>query len=174
MHATCSVVLLVLLAVGCSRPPKAHYTFALPSAAGLRAKAPITFKGVPVGYIDGIRLAAQGSNGAAGVIATGYITDPQMHLLAGDTARIVTVALLANPQIEIVRSTDAGSLLPVGSTVMVASPPSALTVFTGLLEAASEMRDLPPDKQKRVADQIRAVIATAKADCSNGPPVDSK
>src|SRR4051812_44393786 len=96
-------LMALLFSGGCSRPSKVAYTFALPMANGLKEKSEITFLGVQVGYVANIRLAATASNIPPGIIATGYITNPQMRLLLGDTARIVTVKPLAEPELEIVR-----------------------------------------------------------------------
>ncbi|MDB6112229.1 MAG: MlaD protein, partial [Pedosphaera sp.] len=129
------------------------YTFALPSANGLKDKADITFRGVQVGYVTDIRLAPATSNIAPGIIATGYITNPQMRLILGDTARVITVKILAEPELEIVRVSASGPPLPAGSTIVASSTPSGLTSVADVadvLATAIEVRLLPPDKQRHV------------------------
>jgi ABC-type transporter Mla subunit MlaD len=166
MRTIFTIVLLLLIGLaGCIRPRHNEYDFALPSAAGLKERAPITFKGIQVGYITNLRLA---SGEAGPVVATGHITDANMRLFKGDTARVITVGLFADPQIEILRASDSGPELPAGSTVVATSLPSAISVFADLLDIVAEVRRLPPDKQKQVAQQIRAIIDEAKDGSSTG------
>jgi ABC-type transporter Mla subunit MlaD len=158
------VLVLLLVAAGCDRSSNRHYQFNLPSAASLKDRATITFRGVPVGYITDIQ---QSSNQPTAVIASGYITNPQMRLQTGDTARIIVRSLLGDPQIEIIRNADTGAELLIGSTVDVSPLPSAPSSITNLLDEASKFSRLPPEKQGQIAQQIRVLIDAADADTNS-------
>src|SRR5262245_47258825 len=111
---------LVVFATGCSRPSQRQYRFALQSSGDLKENADITFLGVRVGRVTALQLAHDGQS----VVATGSITDPKMRLLQGDTAQVTIGGLLADPHIEIIRSSQSGAELPVGSIVKTWLPKS--------------------------------------------------
>lgn len=160
MRTIISVTLVLFcIMTGCSRAPQKCYSFVLPSADGLKERTVIRFKGLRVGYIHDIRLD---SGKASTVVATGYITEPQMRVVSGDTARIIVPGLLANEEIEIIRGADAGAELPVGSAIPVAPRPGPPSALTNLLDVASEFLNLPADKQQQVAQQFRSIVEAAK------------
>lgn len=163
-------LLLLVFTSGCRRSGNRQYQFALDSNAGLKEKTPITYKGLQVGYVTHLRTSSQGP----AVIATGRITDANMHLLAGDSARVVTVSLLGDPQIEIVRASDAGTELPPETLVATSSQPPVAPVLSELVEIAEQLRKLSPERQKLLAEQIRALIEKARQEEAASPPVPAK
>jgi len=152
-------LLLLVLFPGCNRSGKRQYQFALDATTtGLKENAPITYKGLQVGYVSHLRPSSQGP----AVIATGRITDPKMHLLAGDSARVVTVALLGDPQIEIVRASDTGTELPPETMVATSSQAPVVPTQSELVEMAAQLRQLSPERQKQLSQEIHALIDKAQ------------
>jgi ABC-type transporter Mla subunit MlaD len=151
-------LLLLAFMPGCSRSGKRQYQFALESAAGLKENAPITYKGLQVGYVTHLRSSMHGP----AIIATGRITDPNMHLLAGDSARVVTVALMGDPQIEIVRASESGTELPAETLVATSSQAPVAPILSELVEIAAQLRQLSPERQKQLSEEIHALIEKAR------------
>ena len=108
---------LAVLATSCGTKARSEYTFKFRSDDGLGDRAIIKFLGVEVGYIRNLHLAPDGES----VVATGYITEPNMRILQGDTGQVVLTGLLGDPEIEIVRSSTNGTELPAGSTIVVST-----------------------------------------------------
>jgi hypothetical protein len=92
----------------------------------------------------GLSAAANGHS----VVATGLITDPKMRLLQGDTARVIIPGLLAHPQIEIARSSQSGTEVPVGSAVEVSLPKSTI--------------NLSADQEKRLESIVETIKGAVK------------
>lgn len=133
--------------------PERWYLFSLQSTAGLKENAPITFLGVKVGHIANIRLSPDGGS----VVATGAITNPEMRLREGDTARLATVALLADPEIQIVRPSPAAPAPPeleAGSQLAVSSPPEI---------------SLSPENKKQLEEIIGRLLDPVKPSFPESP-----
>lgn len=138
---TLAVLTLAFLGTSCSRGLQRQYLFSLKSTAGLRENAAITFLGVKVGHIADVRLNTDGES----AVATAYITNPEMRLRHGDTARVVIVGLLGDPEIEITRHSQAEPELDAGSRI-----------------AVSPEIPLSPEAKKQLHETIGTVLDTLK------------
>ena len=111
---------LVILFVVFGRGPKERdYLFSMKTSSGLHKNEAITYLGVKVGHIEEIRLSADGE----GVVAAAFITDPQMKLRQGDTARVAFPSFFGTGEIQILRTSEGAAELAEGSTIPVAAPP---------------------------------------------------
>jgi hypothetical protein len=72
------------------------------------------------------------------------------------------MSLLGDPQIEIVRASESGTELPPETMVATSSQPPVSPVLSELVEIAAKLRQLSPERQKQLSEQIHGLIEQAQ------------
>lgn len=117
----------------------------LPSGGGLYKKSNVTYRGIQVGVVDGLRVE-DGS-----VVVTMFLNDsidiPKTDLVAEVHSR----SAIGEQYIELLPQTDSGPYLADGDTVVSKSVPIPTTELVNSLDAA--LKDVPRDDLSTLIDE---------------------
>lgn len=117
----------------------------LPSGAGLYKKSNVTYRGIHVGTVNGLRV----QNGS--VVVSMYLDDsvdiPKTDLVAEVHSR----SAIGEQYIELLPQTDAGPYLQDGDTVVSKAVPTPTADLVSTLDTA--LQDIPRDELKTVIDE---------------------
>ncbi len=117
----------------------------LPSGGGLYKKSNVTYRGIHVGTVNGLRVQ-DGS-----VVVSMYLDDsfdiPKTNLVAEVHSR----SAIGEQYIELLPQTDAGPYLQDGDTVVSNSVPTPTSELVSTLDTA--LQDIPRDELKTVIDE---------------------
>jgi phospholipid/cholesterol/gamma-HCH transport system substrate-binding protein len=137
------------------------------SAAGLDRKAPVRIAGVRVGKVEIVRL-----DGAEAVLELSL--DPQVLLHEGASAQVSSMGMLGDRYVEIFPGDPSAPLLPPGSELAGATPPSFDDVMQVATEIGADVKEVTEalrgsiggdqgaQKIGEIVDNIRDLTASLK------------
>jgi ABC-type transporter Mla subunit MlaD len=135
---------------------------------GLKKGSQIRFRGIPIGEVEQVALRRAPDGKTTQAFTTLVVRERQAVLREGGQFRLATAGLIGEAFIDVIPGASDSPPLKPGLTVQATIPPTLpladarnLSSFLRLLELASRMNSLPPEKHDAILKEFHSMVEKA-------------